>query len=86
MFKFIEMVQVTLELPNSAAKALNELSREEKNLFLSIMATYLNNRKNSEAERIKNIAKLRKTMADIGKKAAERGLTDDILKEILAGA
>jgi hypothetical protein len=77
------MEQITLELPNNLAKRFYTLSNEDKSSLVSFLAAWLENKTVTDKKRQKAKAKLLQTMSSIGRNAAEKGLTDDILQDIL---
>lgn len=74
--------EITVKVPSEAARAYRNAAPEEririeKSLRLSIQAQ---TNKAAFEEATEN---LERTMDDIGRKARERGLTDEILRDIL---
>ena len=51
--------------------------------MISFLAAWLTNKNINEIRREKAKQQLLQTMSEIGKKATKRGMTDDILNEIL---
>jgi hypothetical protein len=77
------MEQITLDLPNNLAKRFYALSNDDKNTVVSFITAWLNNKTITEKKRLKAKEQLLQTMSSISQKATERGMTDDILFEIL---
>jgi hypothetical protein len=77
------MEQITLELPSNVAKRFYTLSSDDKNIIVSFLSAWLTNKGMTEKKRQKAKEQLLQTMSVIGQKATERGMTDEILLEIL---
>ncbi len=77
------MEQITLDLPNKLAKTFYALSEKEKGFATSILSAWLKSKTKTEEQRMESKKKMLKLMANISRKAEERGLTDEILQEIL---
>jgi hypothetical protein len=77
------MEQITLELPSNLAKRFYSLSIDDKNTLLSFFTALLDSKTMTDKKRQKAKDKLLHTMAHIGQNASEKGLTDDILQNIL---
>lgn len=77
------MEQITLELPSNLAKRFYSLSNDDKNTLLSFLTAWLDSKTMTDKKRQKAKDKLLQSMSAIGQKASERGMTDDILQEIL---
>lgn len=77
------MEQITLELPSNLAKRFYALSNDDKNALVSFLAAWLDSKTMSEKKRQKAKDKLIQTMSSIGQKSTEKGMTDDILQDIL---
>jgi hypothetical protein len=77
------MEQITLELPISLAEKFKTLSGSDKNVLRSLVMNFLSSSNTEEKKRLKAKVKLLETMNDIGNKATERGMTDDILENLL---
>ena len=77
------MEQITLELPNKLAKQFYALSEKDKGFAVSILSAWLNSKTVSETRRYKDKLEMVKFMEELGRKATERGMTDEILQEIL---
>lgn len=65
--------RVSVSLPIQDAELFKKLSKEDKLLFVKILSTWLNNEK----------LDLLTTMDFIGRQAQKRGLTPEILEQIL---
>lgn len=65
--------RVTVSLPIQDAKLFKKLSKEDKQLFIKILSAWLNNEK----------LDLLTTMQFVGRQAQKRGLTPEILEQIL---
>jgi hypothetical protein len=77
------MEQITLELPISLAEKFKTLSGSDKNVLRSLVMNFLSSSNTEGKKRLKAKVKLLETMNDIGNKATERGMTDDILENLL---
>ena len=77
------MEQIILEVPVYAAKKFEILSPSDKNVLLSLITNFLKSSNPIEKKRLKSKVNLLKTMSDIGQKATEKGLTDEILEKLL---
>ena len=77
------MEQITLEVPTNLAKRFYALSSDDKNIIVSFLSVWLNNKSMTEKKRLKAKEQLLQTMSKMGQKATERGLTDEILNDIL---
>lgn len=77
------MEQITLELPSNVAKRFYTLSSEDKKIIVSFLSAWLTNKGLTDRRRQKAKEQLLQTMSTISQKAVERGMTDDILLEIL---
>ena len=77
------MEQITLELPNKLAKQFYALSEADKNLATSLISTWLKSKTITEEQREENKLKMLTHMENMGRNAEARGLTDEILQEIL---
>jgi hypothetical protein len=76
------MEQITLELPTDLAQKFSAASAMDKNIITAFITSWLNGN-TDEKRRIKAKHRLLKTMNDIGQKAAERGMTQEIFDDIL---
>lgn len=77
------MEQITLELPTDLAQRFYALSAMDKNVITAFVCSWINNKNTDEKRRLKAKQRLLKTMNDMGQKATERGMTEEILKDIL---
>jgi hypothetical protein len=77
------MEQITLELPISLAEKFKTLSGSDKNVLRSLVMNFLSSSNTEEKKKLKAKVKLLETMNDIGNKATQRGMTDDILENLL---
>ncbi len=77
------MEQITLDVPSNLAEKFYALSNEEKKDAVSIISAWLNLQSDAEKKRQKNTVKMLKFMSEISRKAEARGLTDEMLQEIL---
>lgn len=77
------MEQIILEVPVIAAQKYKILSSSDRAILLSLITNFLKSSNPAEKKRLKAKVKLLKTMSEIGQKATERGLTDEILKQLL---
>ena len=77
------MEQIILEVPVYAAKKFEILSPSDKNVLFSLITNFLKSSNPIEKKRLKSKVNLLKTMSDIGQKATEKGLTDEILEKLL---
>jgi hypothetical protein len=78
------MEQITLELPSDLAKRFYTLSVMDKNAIAAFVSSWINNKDADDKRRLKAKQRLLKTRDSIAKEAAERGMTENILQEILA--
>ena len=81
--KFKIMEQITLEVPNNLAKRFYALSSDDKRIIVSFLSAWLNNTSMTEKKRLKAKEQLLQTMSKMGQKATERGMTDEILNDLL---
>ena len=79
------MEQITLELPSELAKRFYTLSAMDKNAITAFVSSWINNKDADEKRRLKAKQRLLKTRDAVAQKAAERGMTESILQDILAG-
>ena len=79
------MEQITLELPSDLAQKFYTASVSDKNVITAFITSWLNTKNTDEKRRIKAKQRLLKTMNDIGQKATERGMTEEIFDDILNG-
>ena len=77
------MEQIILEVPVYAAQKFKILSASDRHVLLALITNFLKSSSPTEKKRLKAKVKLLKTMSDIGQKAAERGLTAEILEKLL---
>lgn len=77
------MEQITLELPTDLAQRFYALSAMDKNAITAFVSSWINNKNTDEKRRLEAKQRLLKTINDIRQEAAERGMTDDILNDIL---
>ena len=79
------MEQITLGLPNDAARKFKNLSIDEKNALISYVTNFLNEKKQiyKEKEREKLKLKLLKSMRDTSEEAIRNGVTPEIFDKIL---
>lgn len=77
------MEQITLELPTDLAHRFYTLSAIDKNALTAFVSSFISNKNTDEKRRIEAKQRLLKTISDIRQEAAERGMTDEILNEIL---
>ena len=77
------MDQIVLDVPNSLAKKFYALSIDEKKDAVSVISAWLNSKTNPELKRKKDVEKMFKLMDKMSREAEKRGLTDEILQEIL---
>ena len=77
------MEQIILEVPVYAAQKFKILSPSDKNVLLSLITNFLKSSNPIEKKLLKAKVNLLKTMSDMGQKATERGLTDEILEKLL---
>jgi hypothetical protein len=78
------MEQITLELPSDLAKRFYTLSAMDKNAIAEFVSSWINNKDADDKRRLKAKKRLLKTRDSIAQEAAERGMTENILQEILA--
>jgi hypothetical protein len=78
------MEQITLELPSDLAKKFYTLSAMDKNAIAAFVSSWINNKDADEKRRLKAKQRLLKTRDSIAQEAAERGMTESILQEIMA--
>ena len=83
LLKFKIMEQITLEVPTNLAKRLYALSSDDKRIIVSFLSAWLNNTSMTEKKRLKAKEQLLQTMSEMGQKATERGMTDEILNDLL---
>jgi hypothetical protein len=76
------MEQITLELPTDLAQKFSAASAMDKNVITAFITSWLNGN-TDEKRRTKAKQRLLKTMNDIGQKATERGMTQEIFDDIL---
>jgi len=72
--------EITIKVPSEVAEAYRNATKEQRKQIEARIAVLL---KSSMTSRQEAIAKLRQTMDEIGRRAAERGLTPEILASIL---
>ncbi len=72
--------EITIKVPSEVAQAYRNATEEERSQIEARIAVLL---KSSMTSRQEAIAKLRQTMDEIGTRAAQRGLTPEILSSIL---
>ncbi|MFN6514958.1 MAG: hypothetical protein RMY29_010700 [Nostoc sp. CreGUA01] len=72
--------EITIKVPSEVAQAYRKATEEEREQIEARIALLL---KSSMKSRQQAITKLRQTMDEIGTRAAERGLTPEILESIL---
>ena len=77
------MEQIILDVPSSLAKKFYALTIQEKKDAAAIISAWLDSQSNAEIKRQRNTAKMLKLMSEISRKAEAKGLTDEILQEIL---
>jgi len=77
------MEQIMLEVPVFAAEKYKILSPSDKSALLSLVTSFLRSSDPAEKKRIKAKVKLLKTMDEMSRQAAEKGLTDEILEQLL---
>jgi DNA-binding phage protein len=77
------MEQITLELPTDLAQRFYTLSAMDKNAITAFVSSLINNKDTDEKRRLKAKQRLLKTMKGMGQKATERGMTEEILQDIL---
>lgn len=78
------MEQITLELPSDLAQKFFTASVTDKNVITAFITSWLNSKNADENRRMKAKQRLLKTMNDIGQKATERGITQEIFDDILS--
>ena len=71
---------ITIPLDNETARAYNAATPEERKKMQALLSLWLRELAVSESP------SLEKTLAEVGRKAQERGLTQEILDSILKGA
>lgn len=76
----IPQVEITIKVPSEVAQAYRNATEEERKQIQTRIAVLL---KSSMTNKLEAITKLRQTMDEIGKRAAQRGLTPEILEFIL---
>ncbi|KAB8320391.1 hypothetical protein SD81_001945 [Tolypothrix campylonemoides VB511288] len=72
--------EITIKVPSEVAQAYRNATEEEREQIEARIAVLL---KSSMTSKLEAIAKLKKTMDEIGFRAAQRGLTPEILESIL---
>ncbi|BAY42781.1 hypothetical protein SAMD00079811_03590 [Scytonema sp. HK-05] len=72
--------EITIKVPSEVAQAYRNATEEEREQIEARIAVLL---KSSMTSKLEAIAKLRQTMDEIGFRAAQRGLTPEILESIL---
>ncbi len=72
--------EITIKVPSEVAEAYRNATEEERSQIEAQIAVLL---KSSMTSRLEAIAKFRQTMDEIGTRAAQRGLTPEILSSIL---
>ena len=72
--------EITIKVPSDVAEAYRNATKEQQEQIEARIAVLL---KSSMTSRQVGITKLRQTMDEIGGRAAERGLTPEILQSIL---
>lgn len=72
--------EITIKVNSDIAQAYNQANEEEKQQLINKITFFLQPIVNNKE---KAIGQLRKTMTEIGRKAQARGLTPEILEEIL---
>ena len=77
------MEQIILEVPVYVAQKYKIPSSSDKSVLLSLVINFLKSSNPAEKKRLKAEVKLLKTMAEIGQKATERRLTDEISEKLL---
>jgi hypothetical protein len=78
------MEQITLELPTDLAQRFYALSATDKNAITAFVSSWINNKNTDEKRRLEAKQRLLKTINEIRQEATERGMTDDILNDILS--
>ncbi|MCC5603724.1 hypothetical protein [Nostoc favosum] len=72
--------EITIKVPSEVAEAYRNATEDEREQIEARLAVLL---KSSMTSKQEAIAKLRQTMDEIGRRAAERDLTPEILESIL---
>jgi len=72
--------EITIKVPSEVAEAYRNATEKEREQIEARISVLLKSSMTSKQERI---AKLRQTMDEIGRRAADRGLTAEILESIL---
>lgn len=75
-----QLREITIKVPFSIAEAYNQANEETKQELTNKITFFL---QPITVDKRKAIEQLRQTMAEIGKEAQARGLTPEILEEIL---
>jgi hypothetical protein len=75
-----QLQEITIKVPLTIAEAYNQANDERKQEILNKITFFL---QPITSDKKTAIQQLRQTMAEIGKEAQARGLTPEILEEIL---
>lgn len=75
-----QLEEITIKVPQIIAEAYNQADEEKKQEIINRITFFL---QPATIDKKTAIAQLRQTMAEIGKEAQARGLTPEILEEIL---
>lgn len=76
----IAFEEITIKVPSEVARAYRNATEKQREQIEARIAVLL---KSSITSKLEAIAKLRQTMDEIGSRAAQRGLTPEILESIL---
>ncbi|MGI0480999.1 hypothetical protein ACN4EE_09415 [Geminocystis sp. CENA526] len=75
-----QLQEITIKVPLTIAEAYNQADEEKKQEIINRITFFL---QPATIDKQTAIAQLRQTMVEIGKEAQSRGLTPEILEEIL---